>query len=116
MQLFQTLAEWLEDTKVDSLLLHFEDRQFTLLRPAKDRNGDSSALLLERVAQLETALESRVVIEQAKGIVARAEGVDMAAAFELIRGTARSRRVALHSVATAIVAAPGEAESQLRRG
>ena len=116
VQLFQTLGEWLEDTKVDSLLLHFDDRQFTLLRPAKDRNGDSSAFLLERVAQLETALESRIVIEQAKGIVARAAGVDMQAAFDLIRGAARSRRVELHSVAAAIVAAPGEAESQLRRG
>jgi hypothetical protein len=65
--------------------------------------------------QLETALESRIVIEQAKGIVAHAVGVDVAAAFELIRGAARARRVKLHSVSAAIVAAPAEAESQLRR-
>jgi ANTAR domain len=115
VQLFQTLGEWLEDSRVDSLLLHFDDRQYTLLRPAKDRTPDSSAFLLERVAQLETALESRIVIEQAKGIVAGAAGVDVQAAFDLIRGAARSRRVEIHSVAAAIVAKPGEAESQLRR-
>lgn len=116
VQLFQTLGEWLEDSSVDSLLLHFDNRQYTLLRPAKDRSRvDSSAFLLERVAQLETALESRVVIEQAKGIVAVAAGVDVQDAFDLIRGAARSRRVAIHSVAAAIVAKPGEAESQLRR-
>ena len=115
VQLFETLGDWLEDSRVDSLLLHFHDRQYNLLRPAKDRQPDSSASLLERIAQLETALESRVVIEQAKGIVAVAAGVDVQAAFDLIRGAARSRRVALHSVAAAIVAKPGEAESQLRR-
>ena len=38
VQLFQTLGEWLEDSRVDSLLLHFDDRQYTLLRPAKDRH------------------------------------------------------------------------------
>jgi len=114
VQLFQTLGEWLEDSKVDSLLLHFDDRQYTLLRPAKDRQVDSSASLLERVAQLETALESRIVIEQAKGIVAHAVGVDVQGGFDLIRQAARSRRVGIHSVAAAIVAAPGEAESQLR--
>jgi hypothetical protein len=115
VQLFETLGEWLEDSRVDSLLLHFHDRQYKLLRPAKDRQPDSSASLLERIAQLETALESRVVIEQAKGIVAVAAGVDVQDAFDLIRGAARSRRVALHAVAAAIVARPGEAESQLRR-
>ena len=115
VQLFQTLGEWLEDSRVDSLLLHFDDRQYTLLRPAKDRQPGSSASLLERVAQLETALESRIVIEQAKGIVAGAAGVDVQPAFDLIRRAARSRRVALHAVAAAIVAKPGEAEAQLRR-
>ena len=116
VQLFQTLGEWLEDSKVDSLLLHFDDRRYTLLRPPQDRRPDSSAFLLERVAQLETALESRIVIEQAKGIVARAEGVDVQAAFDLIRGAARSRRIELHSIAATIVAAPAEAEKHLQRG
>src|SRR3954469_21217016 len=39
VQLFQALGEWLEDSSVDSLLLHFDDRQFTLLRPPKDRHS-----------------------------------------------------------------------------
>lgn len=110
------LGAWLEDSRVDSLLLHFEDRQYTLLRPAMDRRVDSPAFLLERVAQLETALESRIVIEQAKGIVARATGVDVATAFNEIRGAARSQRIELHAVASSIVASPGEAESHLRPG
>jgi ANTAR domain len=114
-ELFGSVGRWLDQSRVDSLLLHLDGQEFTLLRPSAERQPDSTASLLERVAQLETALETRIVIEQAKGIVARAAGVDIEAAFDLIRGTARSRRVELHSVAVAIVAKPGEAESQLRQ-
>ena len=44
VQLFQTLGEWLEDSKVDSLLLHFDERRFTLLR-----SGEGSRWRLVRV-------------------------------------------------------------------
>ncbi len=115
LELFDAIASWLEESRVDSLLLHFDARSFTLLRPARDRTSDSAAFLLERVAQLETALESRIVIEQAKGIVAHACGVDVSGAFELIRRAARSQRIELHTIAGAIVASPGEAAALVRR-
>ena len=53
--------------------------------------------------QLQQALDSRSLIEQAKGIIAEARGVDVQAAFELIRRQARSRNASLRSVAEAIV-------------
>ena len=56
LKLFDTLGVWLDSENVDSLLLHFDQRQYTLLRPSKDRLHGSTAFLLERVAQLETAL------------------------------------------------------------
>ncbi|MEI2775433.1 MAG: GAF and ANTAR domain-containing protein [Tetrasphaera sp.] len=52
--------------------------------------------------QLQTALDSRVVIEQAKGIIAERAGVDVATAFEQIRSRARSTRRPLTEVATEI--------------
>ena len=65
----------------------------------------------ERRAQLEHALQSRVAIEQAKGIVAERYGLELDEAFELIRRAARTHRVKLHDVVRAIrpgVASPPE--------
>jgi hypothetical protein len=62
------------------------------------------ARLTNRVDQLQTALDSRVVIEQAKGLLAERLGVGVEDAFELLRRTARSRRVRLHDLATDLVA------------
>jgi AmiR/NasT family two-component response regulator len=60
----------------------------------------------ERRAQLEHALESRISIEQAKGIVAERYGLDVEEAFELIRRTACSHRMKLYDLVRAI--RPGE--------
>jgi len=54
--------------------------------------------------QLQRALDSRIVIEQAKGILAQRHGVDMGQAFELIRSHARSSQRRLGDSARAIVA------------
>jgi hypothetical protein len=53
--------------------------------------------------QLQTALDSRVVIEQAKGILAERPGLDMNHAFSLLRDSARSRNLRLSGLARALV-------------
>lgn len=53
--------------------------------------------------QLQNALNSRIVIEQAKGALARAEGISTSQAFERIRTMARSTGRKLHDVAGAVV-------------
>jgi GAF domain-containing protein len=53
--------------------------------------------------QLQTALNSRVVIEQAKGILAERLQLDMAEAFTLLRSGARSHNRRLSDLAQAIV-------------
>jgi GAF domain-containing protein len=53
--------------------------------------------------QLQHALESRVVIEQAKGITASKHSVTIAEAYQLIRGHARNHNASLRTVAEAIV-------------
>jgi GAF domain-containing protein len=53
--------------------------------------------------QLQTALNSRVVIEQAKGKLAERLGVDVSQAFILLRDQARNRNQRLSDVARAFV-------------
>jgi transcriptional regulator with GAF, ATPase, and Fis domain len=54
--------------------------------------------------QLQTALNSRVIIEQAKGVLAERQQTDMSTAFEVLRGHARSTHQQLSAVARAVVA------------
>ena len=53
--------------------------------------------------QLQTALNSRVIIEQAKGKIAERLGVDMNQAFSLLRDHARARNLRLSDLAQAFV-------------
>jgi GAF domain-containing protein len=57
--------------------------------------------------QLQGALNSRIVIEQAKGAVAQAQGVTVDEAFAAIRGYARGNNRKLTEVAHDIVGGPG---------
>jgi len=53
--------------------------------------------------QLNRALNSRVVIEQAKGIVAERLGLDMEHAFHLLRNHARNHNLRLSDVASGVI-------------
>jgi AmiR/NasT family two-component response regulator len=76
----------------------------------------ATGIAQERQAQLQHALESRVVIEQAKGMLAERFGVSIDDAFELLRGTARSNRLRLHDVARRVVARDDSFAELLARG
>lgn len=58
---------------------------------------------LERRAQLERALASRIVIEQAKGILSERLGLGVDDAFEVLRRAARSNQRKLHDLAREVV-------------
>lgn len=70
------------------------------------------AILQDRVAnqaqvveaQLKHALESRIVIEQAKGVIATSLSVDMDEAFRLLRVYARNNNLRIHGVAEQVAA------------
>ncbi|QKE85091.1 GAF and ANTAR domain-containing protein [Arthrobacter sp. NEB 688] len=65
-------------------------------------------------AQLQRALDSRVVIEQAKGMIAGEGAVDMEEAFGALRGYARDRGEQLAVVAASVVGRSTSATSILR--
>jgi AmiR/NasT family two-component response regulator len=60
--------------------------------------------LAERNRQLEFALQSRIVIEQAKGVLAERYALDVEVAFDVLRRAARSNRMRLHELAAETVA------------
>jgi GAF domain-containing protein len=75
----------------------------------------SIALLQERAVrhgemlteQLQGALNSRIIIEQAKGVLAQALGLSVDEAFNVLRGHARSSHLRLSELAHTVVTAPG---------
>jgi len=72
---------------------------------------------VERIAQLEGALQSRVIIEQAKGKLAERFQIAPAQAFQLLRGAARSARMNIHTLAEDVVASrttPNEIVREIR--
>ncbi|MDQ1616447.1 MAG: hypothetical protein QOJ60_2386 [Actinomycetota bacterium] len=67
----------------------------------QDRAAADSAVVRE---QLQNALNSRVVLEQAKGVLAQLGNLQMDQAFAAMRGYARAHQLALSAVAQEIVA------------
>lgn len=68
----------------------------------------------ERLAtQLQGALQSRIVIEQAKGVLAACGGLDMNHAFERLRGYARRHNRRLTDIATAVAQGTMDADEVL---
>ncbi len=65
---------------------------------------DRCAALEERNAQLQTALSSRIVIEQAKGILAERLELELDVAFDLLRRAARHHNRNLHELSGEVVA------------
>lgn len=66
----------------------------------QDRAATDRAAVNE---QLQTALTSRVVLEQAKGVLAQGGGLEMAEAFSVLRKYARDHNVRLTDAAQAVV-------------
>jgi hypothetical protein len=68
-----------------------------------DALAEFARLLAERNRQLEHALSSRVVIEQAKGMLAERYSLSVDESFELLRRAARSNRLRIHDLADRVL-------------
>ncbi len=97
LNLFQTTPGDLnhEDVRVGQALA--DVATIGLLQERSTRRGET---LHE---QLQAALNSRVVIEQAKGKLSERLGLDMDQAFTLLRSYARNRNLRLSDLAQAVI-------------
>ncbi len=65
------------------------------------------AVLYEEIGGLKEALETRKLVERAKGILMKRYGIDEQAAFERIHNQSRSMRKSMRELAEAIILAEG---------
>src|ERR671930_920828 len=68
-----------------------------------ERLADLVIALADENANLQRALDTRIVIEQAKGVLAERFDVDVHQAFRVMRLAARSNRILLRDLATRVV-------------
>ena len=115
VELFDLLGAWLSDGGLEACQIGLGARSYTLLAAKTGEPNDPTAFLLERTIQLQTALDSRIVIEQAKGIIAQRDAISPDEAFQKIRRQARSERRKLHDLATEIVSTTSKPADQLLR-
>ena len=106
VELFQAIGRWLGDGKHPSCEIHFGERSLTVVAPSDGEPSDATRFLLERAIQLQTALESRVAIEQAKGMLAERLDLTVDEAFALLRSAARKNGTKLHGLAEEVVRSP----------
>ena len=104
--LFHAIGTWLTDGGEGACKIHFGDRSLLVAAPTDGKAGDASQFLLERTIQLQIALDSRVVIEQAKGILAERYGIALDEAFDLLRSACRADGVGLTGLAAQVVESP----------
>ncbi len=96
----------------------FDAFEASLARVAAARAADAIVAVLQldgaqRLAgQLEQAMASRAVIEQAKGALMALRGIDEYAAFDWLRRTSQNRNVKLRSLAADVVAGVSGASSE----
>lgn len=88
------ISDLLDDPAVRGRICNIRD--VSERRSAQER-------MTELNEQLETALASRVVIEQAKGMLAERHGISVEEAFQMLRKHARDHNASLQEVATAVV-------------
>jgi hypothetical protein len=93
--------------------LRSPDRPLSGGRPCR-RRSSSKRLCAQENEQLRTALATRIVIEQAKGMLAERFEMDVDEAFERLRHQARSHRIKLHVLAAAVTAREAWAEAIVR--
>ena len=117
VDLFNSIGNWVSEAHNESCQVFFGDHPYTLLA-VNGQPNDPTQFLLERTIQLQTALDSRIVIEQAKGILAERYDLPVEDAFELLRTSARSSGRKLHDLAKAVVSSeetPDEVKRTLDR-
>jgi hypothetical protein len=95
-----------EDTRIVQCLA-----DVTTIRLLQERALHGSQALAD---QLQTALTTRIVIEQAKGVLAQMYGVTVDEAFNALRAYSRRHRQRLDDVARLVVKGPGPVPAELR--
>jgi hypothetical protein len=103
VSLFNAVGAWLTAGDLTSARIGFGEASLTVLPASAERLGDPTEFLLERSRQLETALTSRIVIEQAKGVLAERLSMQVDAAFAVLRREARNSQRKIHEVAADVV-------------
>jgi transcriptional regulator with GAF, ATPase, and Fis domain len=105
LNLFQTDTEGIDDEGLQAARAFADIATIAILQYRATIGSN------ELIDQLNTALNTRIVIEQAKGIVSERRKLDMEQAFAALRRYARRQNLRLSDVAAAVVAGTIEPSS-----